>query len=98
MRKVLFLSLLLLCSVSLFAQSGDTIPELNEWGENILGLAMGQWVAAIMTVALMIIFGVIAFGNAQGEGGMFKKMWPWLVGVIGIGSAGGIVQYFWPKG
>ncbi len=98
-RKVCILSVMLCmcCSISVFAQDSGTIKELDDWGQNILGLATGQWVAAIMTVALMIIFGVIAFGNAQGEGGMFKKMRPWLVGVIGIGSAGAIVSYFWPK-
>jgi len=52
-------------------------------------------VQVLIIVALVIEFGVIAYGQAQGEGGMFKKIWPVLVGTIGIQAAKSIIEFFW---
>ena len=87
-------TILVLGCVSAFA-AGDSIEELDTWGEKILGLATAPWVRSLMTVALIIEFGIIGFGNTQGEGGMFKKVWPWLVGTVGIMGASSIADFFW---
>ncbi|MFI3257025.1 MAG: TrbC/VirB2 family protein [Spirochaetales bacterium] len=81
-----------ICGAKVFAADG--IPELEEGANSLLELFSSGIFRAIMTVALLIIFGVIAFGNAQGEGGMFKKTFPWIVGVLGVGSASAITDYF----
>lgn len=85
-----------LCSVlTTFAQSSDgTITELEGKAGKLMDLFSGKIMAIVMCVALIIIFGVIAWSNSQGEGGMFKKALPWVVGVIGVGSAAGITSYF----
>ena len=57
-------------------------------------LFRSKWVKALLTVALVIEFGVCAFGNAQGEGGMIKKVLPWIIGTAGILGASSIVDYF----
>lgn len=93
-KKTLFICLLLIVSsVFLFAADG-TIAELEDKAGLLMDLFSGKIIAIIMCIALMIIFGIIAWGNSQGEGGMFKKMMPWIAGVIGIGSAAGITSYF----
>lgn len=73
----------------------ETIEELDDWGEKILGLIGSGWVKALMTVALVIEFGIIGFGNAQGEGGIFKKVLPWTIGTVGILGASSITSFFW---
>jgi len=84
-----------LCMFNTFAASGETIEELDTWGDKILSLISASWVQALMTIALVIEFGIIGFGNAQGEGGMFKKLWPWMVGTVGILGASSITDFFW---
>lgn len=86
---MLFLSLF--CSSSLFAEG---IPVLDGAGTKILELVGAVWVKALLVVALIIEFGVIAFGNAQGEGGIIKKVLPWIIGTAGILGATSIVNFF----
>lgn len=97
-RKKLFVCMLVcfaLLTVGVFAQSNGTIAELEEKAELIMELFSGKIIAIIMCVALMICFAIIAWGNAQGEGAStIKKVMPWVIAVIGIGSAAGITSYF----
>lgn len=48
----------------------------------------------MLAVALVIEFGVIAFGNAQGQGDIIKKVLPWVIGTAGILGATSIVNFF----
>lgn len=82
----------LFCSSSLFADDG--IAVLDDAGNKILGLIGSVWVKALLVVALIIEFGVIAFGNAQGEGDMVKRVLPWVLGTAGILGATSIVNFF----
>ncbi len=72
----------------------DGIAVLDSAGNKILSLVGSIWVKALLVVALIIEFGVIAFGNAQGEGGMVKKVLPWILGTAGILGATSIVNFF----
>lgn len=81
-------------ATKLVAQSG-TIAELESQAQKVLDLFSGRIIAIIMCIALMIVFAVVAWGNSQGEGGStIKKVTPWIIGIIGIGSAAGITRYF----
>ncbi len=72
----------------------EGIAVLDSAGESILALVSAKWVKALLVVALIIEFGVIAFGNAQGEGGVIKKVLPWIIGTAGILGATSIVNFF----
>ena len=73
-----------------FRTAGGETPQ-----EFVMDLFSGKTVAVIMCIALMICFAVIAWANAQGEGASaIKKVMPWVIAVIGIGSAAGITSYF----
>ncbi len=87
---ILFIALF--CSSGLFAE--ESIAVLDTAGNKILSLVGSIWVKALLVVALIIEFGVIAFGNAQGEGGMVKKVLPWILGTAGILGATSIVTFF----
>lgn len=76
----------------LFADGG--IEVLDDAGNKIIELVSATWVKALLVVALIIEFGVIAFGNAQGEGGIIKKVLPWIIGTAGILGATSIVNFF----
>ena len=76
----------------MFAEEG--IEVLDTAGDKVLSLIGSKWVKAFLCVALIIEFGVIAFGNAQGEGGIIKKVLPWIVGTAGILGATSIVNFF----
>ena len=90
---ICILLIALFCSSGLFAQS-DGIAVLDNAGQSILDLVGAKWVKALLVVALIVEFGVIAFGNAQGEGGMVKKVLPWIIGTAGILGATSIVNFF----
>lgn len=80
-------------AVSLSAQA--TIAELESQTEKVLKLFSGKIIAIIMCVALMVIFAIIGWGASQGEASStIKKVTPWIIAVIGIGSAAGITSYF----
>ena len=81
-----------LTSSEIFAE--DTIAVLDKAGDQIIKLITAKWVKALLTVALVIEFGVCAFGNAQGEGGMVKKVLPWIIGTAGILGSTSIVKFF----
>ena len=85
---------LIFCASGLFAQSSESIAVLDTSGQKIIDLVTAKWVKALLVVALIIEFGVIAFGNAQGEGGMIKKVLPWILGTAGILGATSIVNFF----
>lgn len=82
-----------LCMSQTFAAAGG-IAVLDSAGDKIIGLIGAKWVKALLAVALIIEFGVVAFGNAQGEGGVFKKVLPWIIGTAGILGATSIVNFF----
>lgn len=89
------LFIFLFCTSNIFAaSSGNGIAVLDDAGTKILELVGATWVKALLVVALIIEFGVIAFGNAQGEGGMIKKVLPWIIGTAGILGATSIVNFF----
>ena len=92
---VCLVGLLILSTMAAIAQNSGTIQELEEKAGLVMDLFSGKTVAVIMCVALMICFAVVAWANAQGEGASaIKKVMPWVIAVIGIGSAGGITAYF----
>ena len=84
---------LLFCASGIFAQA-ESIAVLDSAGQKILDLVGSTWVKALLVIALIIEFGVIAFGNAQGEGGIIKKVLPWILGTAGILGATSIVNFF----
>ena len=87
--------LLVLSTMAAIAQSSGTISELEDKAGLVMDLFSGKTVAVIMCIALMICFAVVAWANAQGEGASaIKKVMPWVIAVIGIGSAAGITSYF----
>lgn len=97
LKKFLFclISLLVLSTMAAIAQSSGTISELEDKAGLVMDLFSGKTVAVIMCIALMICFAVVAWANAQGEGASaIKKVMPWVIAVIGIGSAAGITSYF----
>ena len=97
LRKFLvcLIGLLILSTMAAIAQNSGTIQELEDKAGLVMDLFSGKTVAVIMCVALMICFAVVAWANAQGEGASaIKKVMPWVIAVIGIGSAGGITAYF----
>ena len=92
---VCLITLLILSTMAALAQNSGTIQELEDKAGLVMDLFSGKTIAVIMCVALMICFAVVAWANAQGEGAsVIKKVMPWVIAVIGIGSAGGITAYF----
>ena len=92
---VCLVGLLILSTMAAIAQSSGTISELEDKAGLVMDLFSGKTVAVIMCIALMICFAVVAWANAQGEGASaIKKVMPWVIAVIGIGSAAGITSYF----
>lgn len=75
----------------LFAQSSSSISQLDTSSQTILDIVTGKPMKVVLILAVIVCFGCIAWGNAQGEGGMFKKVIPVLVGIIGISCAVPIV-------
>ena len=92
---VCLVGLLILSTMAAIAQNSGTIQELEDKAGLVMDLFSGKTVAVIMCVALMICFAVVAWANAQGEGASaIKKVMPWVIAVIGLGSAAGITSYF----
>ena len=92
---VCLVGLLILSTMAAIAQSSGTISELEDKAGLVMDLFSGKTVAVIMCITLMICFAVVAWANAQGEGASaIKKVMPWVIAVIGIGSAAGITSYF----
>lgn len=95
-RKIKYLVLLavfaIVCSSGAFA--AQSIGILDSVGDKIIGLIGSRWVKAILAVALIVEFGVIAWGNSQGQGDIMKKVLPWVIGTAGILGATSIVNFF----
>lgn len=92
---VCLVAMLVLGAMAAVAQSSGTISELEDKAGLVMDLFSGKIIAIIMCIALMICFAVVAWGNAQGEGASaIKKVMPWVIAIIGIGSAAGITSYF----
>ena len=91
--KLLVMALIVgIIASPLFA--AETIKALDDMGTKVIGLLNARGLKAILAFALVIEFGVIAFGNSQGEGGMVKKVLPWIIGTGGILAATSIVGFF----
>lgn len=92
-RLLFFFALIAICTVSLFAQSGDNATKLDHWAKVILSMFTSTWLKVVCVVALIALcLGLITVG--RNEPGMAKKFVPWLVGVIILLSAGSIVSFF----
>ena len=93
LAKLLVMALVL---AAVFASPifAEGIDKLDQLGTKVIGLLNAKWLKAILALGLVIEFGVIAFGNAQGEGGMMKKVLPWVIGTAGILAATSIVGFF----
>lgn len=91
-RCVMIAAVLLLCAAGAFA--AESIAVLDSAGDKIISIIGSKWVKALLAVALVIEFGVIAFGNAQGQGDIIKKVLPWVIGTAGILGATSIVNFF----
>lgn len=94
-RTIMYIAMifctLFLSTTDMFAEG---IAVLDTAGEKILSLISAKWVKALLVVALVIEFGAVAFGAAQGEGGIIKKVLPWILGTAGILGATSIVNFF----
>lgn len=84
--------LVMVCVTGAFA--AESIAVLDNAGQKIISIIGSTWVKALLAVALVIEFGVIAFGNAQGQGDIIKKVLPWVIGTAGILGATSIVNFF----
>ena len=71
---------MLFCSSGVFAQ--ESIAVLDTAGDKILKLISSKWVKAVLCVALVIEFGVVAFGNAQGVNFFFSNVSQESLGMI----------------
>lgn len=75
--------------------AGDTIENLDSWGNKILTIFSSGWVKALCCVALIIeAIGMIVAGQQGGGGAIIKKFAPWIIGTIILLSASGITGYF----
>ena len=94
-RTIMYIAMifciLFFSTTDMFAEG---IAVLDTAGEKILSLISAKWVKALLVVALVIEFGAVAFGAAQGEGGIIKKVLPWILGTAGILGATSIVNFF----
>ena len=79
-----------------FAQSsGDTIEQLDTWGDKILSLLQSTWVKVLLLVALIIeAIGVVVAGQQGGGGQILKKFAPWIIGTLILLCSSGICSYF----
>lgn len=71
--------------------------ELDTAAETLLKIVTGKPLKVVLILAVIVCFGVIAWGQSQGEGGMFKKVLPVIIGCIGVASASGVVNTFYNK-
>lgn len=94
-KKIITVGLMLLMIILPTFASGDTIEQLDTWGEKILSLFQSNWVKAILLVALIVeAIGMVVAGQQGGGGQILKKFAPWIIGTIILLSASGICSYF----
>lgn len=91
-RTIFALGVTSLSSSRIFATPSTTL--LDNDANAVLQMITGTPLKVVMILAVILCFGLIAWGQSQGEGGMFKKVIPIVVGLIGIGSAATIVAGF----
>lgn len=78
-----------------FAAGGDTIEQLDTWGDKILSLLQSTWVKVLLLVALIIeAIGVVVAGQQGGGGQILKKFAPWIIGTLILLCSSGICSYF----
>ena len=74
---------------------GDTIEQLDTWGDKILSLLQSTWVKVLLLVALIIeAIGVVVAGQQGGGGQILKKFAPWIIGTLILLCSSGICSYF----
>ncbi len=93
MKKKIILFMVMLCFFSIALFADGPIKQLDEWGLKLLELFSSTWVKAICAISL-IGLGIGMATVGRNEPGMMKKFIPWVIGVIVILSASGIVSYF----
>ena len=77
------------------ANGGDTIEQLDTWGDKILSLLQSTWVKVLLLVALIIeAIGVVVAGQQGGGGQILKKFAPWIIGTLILLCSSGICTYF----
>lgn len=77
------------------ANGGDTIEQLDTWGDKILSLLQSTWVKVLLLVALIIeAIGVVVAGQQGGGGQILKKFAPWIIGTLVLLCSSGICSYF----
>lgn len=77
------------------AGGGDTIEQLDTWGDKILSLLQSTWVKVLLLVALIIeAIGVVVAGQQGGGGQILKKFAPWIIGTLILLCSSGICSYF----
>lgn len=89
--------MLFMIAVPTFAANGggDTIEQLDTWGDKILSLLQSTWVKVLLLVALIIeAIGVVVAGQQGGGGQILKKFAPWIIGTLILLCSSGICSYF----
>lgn len=96
-RKVLMAAFMLFMIIAptFAAGGGETIEQLDTWGDKILSLLQSTWVKVLLLVALIIeAIGVVVAGQQGGGGQILKKFAPWIIGTLILLCASGICSYF----
>lgn len=92
---ILFCVFFVVSITPIFAEGGESISALDDWGDKILGLFASNWVKVLLLVALVIeAIGMVVAGQQGGGGQIMKRFAPWIVGTLIILCASGIVSYF----
>ena len=91
---IMFCFVAFISMVNCFAE-GETIEQLDTWGDKILSLFGSTWVKVLLLVALIIeAIGVVVAGQQGGGSQIIKKFAPWIIGTIILLCSSGIVSYF----
>lgn len=82
--------------VPTFAQSTDTIEQLDNWGTKLINIFKSTWVKALLLVSLILIAIEVAMGMQQGASlkDMIGKFSGWIIGTIVLATASGICTFF----
>lgn len=94
-RKFLMAVFMLFMIIAPTFAAGDTIEQLDTWGDKILSLLQSTWVKVLLLVALIIeAIGVVVAGQQGGGGQILKKFAPWIIGTLILLCSSGICSYF----
>lgn len=92
---VVFMLFMIIAPTFAQSSSGDTIEQLDTWGDKILSLLQSTWVKVLLLVALIIeAIGVVVAGQQGGGGQILKKFAPWIIGTLILLCSSGICTYF----